>query len=514
MLLTLHRAWTICGLAIRQALTLGLHVRSEADDLDDDEQEHRVRTWWSLYSLECALNETISRPSCISDTDISTPLPINLSEDDFYPTQSFYTQGTRAISGPSSRRGSRGIKGTSIPFTLRILANFSFKERPAATYSVPIETSDKAALPLPASPLSVTPSTCFIYHTQLSIILHEIVTQLYCAATIKVNWSDVQNAISRINHRLSTWATELPEDFIVNFNTTPLPNWADPCFLPRISLAMLHANARMLLFRPCLCRFEARSESQPTEAKAFNQEAVENCVFSARRMISLISWSSTSVGQLYAIRPWWKTIHYICEALSVLFLEMAFRSQHMPGEASSILDDAQIGIKWLSMMSHQSISARKAWEIYDKLIRVVAPLNNYNLYNLPLTALMPPGYNWRRPIHSHPHFRSSTQGNRSQRPQIEQTLQSAPEGTTPWTSQLSSQRPSLEPESAQQSYSLLEVGNRLEDQEALISFVRIGNIHGHYDDDWQYIFESGGGGTPATVMAAGENVPVQWQSGY
>ncbi|KAG9228483.1 hypothetical protein BJ875DRAFT_412539, partial [Amylocarpus encephaloides] len=42
----LNRAWTICGLAIRQALTLGLHVRSEADDLEDVEKEHRVRLYF------------------------------------------------------------------------------------------------------------------------------------------------------------------------------------------------------------------------------------------------------------------------------------------------------------------------------------------------------------------------------------------------------------------------------------------------------------------------------------
>jgi hypothetical protein len=79
----LLRSWTVCGIAIRHATALGLHVRSEAKELNDTDKEFRVRLWWSLYSLERILDELTGRPSCISDRDISTPLPINVDEADF-----------------------------------------------------------------------------------------------------------------------------------------------------------------------------------------------------------------------------------------------------------------------------------------------------------------------------------------------------------------------------------------------------------------------------------------------
>jgi hypothetical protein len=105
------RAWIFCGLAIRHGLTLGLHVRSEAHGLSDVEKEHRIRLWWSLYSLECTLNELTGRPSCISDRDISTPLPLNMDEDDFHPGQALYEMVEKPErSGSSSRRGSRSLK--------------------------------------------------------------------------------------------------------------------------------------------------------------------------------------------------------------------------------------------------------------------------------------------------------------------------------------------------------------------------------------------------------------------
>ena len=59
------RAWTICGVAMRYALTLGLNIRNAAKDVSEASKEYRVRAWWSLYSLECSLNELTGRPSCI-----------------------------------------------------------------------------------------------------------------------------------------------------------------------------------------------------------------------------------------------------------------------------------------------------------------------------------------------------------------------------------------------------------------------------------------------------------------
>ena len=85
---------------------MGLHVRSEVKTLSDVDKEHRVRLWWSLYSLEVLLNELTGRPSCISDRDISTPLPINVDEKDFVPSRPLYERED-AVHSPSGRRSSK-----------------------------------------------------------------------------------------------------------------------------------------------------------------------------------------------------------------------------------------------------------------------------------------------------------------------------------------------------------------------------------------------------------------------
>ncbi|KAH6667220.1 hypothetical protein B0J14DRAFT_676967 [Halenospora varia] len=201
---------------------------------------------------------------------------------------------------------------------------------------------------MPVVELPVTSSTYFIYRTQLSIISHEIVTQLYCAATIKEKWSEVQDTIRTIARKLFTWRDSLPKEFDITFDTWTEPEWNDPYTLPRIGHAMF---------------FKLDNQSQLS--KDFEQEAVENCIHSARKMISLLSWNAKSKTKFYAIPPWWHTLHYLCEALSVLMLEMAFEAQHLANESADILADAKKGIYWLAMLSTGSIAARKAWEIFE-----------------------------------------------------------------------------------------------------------------------------------------------------
>ena len=89
-------------------------MRSEADDISDAEKEQRVRLWWSLYSLECLLNELTGRPSCISDRDISTPLPINMNEDELHPGQALYGRVEKILDTDSSgRRSSHSAKSAN-----------------------------------------------------------------------------------------------------------------------------------------------------------------------------------------------------------------------------------------------------------------------------------------------------------------------------------------------------------------------------------------------------------------
>lgn len=108
----------------------------------------------------------------------------------------------------------------------------------------------------------------------------------------------------------------------------------DPHIPQRLGLAILFHSARMILCRPCLCRFEGRILNQSTKSKDFNQQAVSTCVHSARTMISLLSWTASPIQRIYSIPPWWHTLHYLCEALSALHARNGIPSPPPPRGSS------------------------------------------------------------------------------------------------------------------------------------------------------------------------------------
>ncbi|RMZ91631.1 hypothetical protein DV736_g1127, partial [Chaetothyriales sp. CBS 134916] len=75
---TLNRrdaAYLYLGLALRMAVSLGLHQEVTDQELDSFARERRRRVWWSTYSLERLLCVTSGHPISIQDDDIDVKLP-------------------------------------------------------------------------------------------------------------------------------------------------------------------------------------------------------------------------------------------------------------------------------------------------------------------------------------------------------------------------------------------------------------------------------------------------------
>ena len=379
---------------------------------------------------------------------------------------------------------------------------------------MPIGTTQPLAYTFPVLTLPATTSTYFIYRTQLSIISYEIVTQLYCAATIKETWAEVQGAIKRIDGRLRSWRDNLPDEYTLDFDRWDEPDWRNPLVLLRMGLAMLFNSSRMILFRPCLCRFEGRMSTQSEKSMDFNQQGVQLCIHLARTMINLIGWTARNVEKLYAVTPWWHTLHYLCEALSVLMLELAYQAQHLPAEVAYMLDDAKKGIRWLIMMSEESISARKAWEIFDTLIRLVAPRINWSVYDLPTTAPVPLGYNWRpwRGIPANtafPHLQMNPQSELSEfaelDPELDRRRQVSSSSAAPWPLHTFGYQPSHT--YAPTIYGQNLVSNPMDQNRAIQMFGSIGALHGHYDEPWHHMFGASRPGVIYDIQGGGAMGP-------
>ncbi|EAW07040.1 transcription factor domain-containing protein [Aspergillus clavatus NRRL 1] len=94
-------AFLYIGLALRMAISLGLHQEVSDPDMSDAARYRRRRAWWSVYSLDRLLSVKSGNPITIQDEDIGTTWPI--PEDSSTPVPwpsvvlTYYTQLSRIL---------------------------------------------------------------------------------------------------------------------------------------------------------------------------------------------------------------------------------------------------------------------------------------------------------------------------------------------------------------------------------------------------------------------------------
>lgn len=77
-------AFLYVGMAMRMAITLGLHQESSDPDLDEVAREHRRRVWWSVYSLDRIQSVKSGNPITIHDEDVGVAFPSKMSDEPDY----------------------------------------------------------------------------------------------------------------------------------------------------------------------------------------------------------------------------------------------------------------------------------------------------------------------------------------------------------------------------------------------------------------------------------------------
>ncbi|KAJ4318077.1 hypothetical protein N0V94_004602 [Neodidymelliopsis sp. IMI 364377] len=154
------RAWTVIGIALRFAYTLGLHVRNEDPSATAAKRETLVRTWWSLYSLERTLSIVTGRPSIIVDSCCSVPLPMPVTEEQI---------------SDEMETAYRMRKGSAIS-TSQYWLNGAL---------------DPPHTPTGLGSTEANSGSYFKAAIQLSVITHSIVTSLYSATTVTKSASEI-----------------------------------------------------------------------------------------------------------------------------------------------------------------------------------------------------------------------------------------------------------------------------------------------------------------------------------
>lgn len=227
--------------------------------------------------------------------------------------------------------------------------------------------------------IPVNQSLCFLYYTDLAVITQEVVNKVYSLDCKSVPWSHMENRIGELKLRIDLWYSNLPHAFNFVHNSGGGPD----LLREKLFLAFRYYSTRITLGRPCLCQRISRQKAAANTKETFSQEMVVTTLNSSLQMLSLIP-DEADPTRLYQFSPWWCILHYLMQATTVLLLELAFGSAHMPEGVMNFLIAAKKAIRWLHAMGECSIASRRAWQLCDGNLRRIAIGLNYDVSDMPV----------------------------------------------------------------------------------------------------------------------------------
>jgi hypothetical protein len=133
-----------------------------------------------------------------------------------------------------------------------------------------------------------------------------------------------------LNFRANSWLwyENLPEELSFDGGC------ADTDPRPKVELKMYFHSVDVFLSRHCLC--EIRIENDSDRSREFNRSSARACIYAAMSMSKMLP-DYPSAHEAYQLLPWWMLLHLMAQATSVLLLELALNSQHLPNEAPQLI---------------------------------------------------------------------------------------------------------------------------------------------------------------------------------
>ncbi|PVH90500.1 hypothetical protein DM02DRAFT_437169 [Periconia macrospinosa] len=314
------RAWMTIGTSLRFALTVGLHLRNDDPSAPPSKKEDLVRTWWSLHSIESLLCTLIGRPCVISNHQCTVPLPHVLPDE---------------LASPKDQDGKN--RQSNMP------------TRNALSNKVHTDTVSQASF----LGTSVT----------MSIIVEKALSRLYSPQTSVNSWKQIQKEIDALSKELDEWAaTALPAGL------RPMQSiQKSRVRREQLLLSFQYHSAKLLIYRPCLCRLEQHIAGQSDASANFHQRTAATCVQAAQAITGLLP-DEPNLAFVYEQSPWWCIVHNIMQATAVFLLEMSFGQAHITHPDKGILESTRKLVRWLQCIGVGSAVARRAYEIIVGII--------------------------------------------------------------------------------------------------------------------------------------------------
>ncbi|PYH63984.1 Zn(II)2Cys6 transcription factor [Aspergillus vadensis CBS 113365] len=341
----INSSWRICGLSMRSAMTMGIHLQNESPGISPNSKENRCRVWWSLYTLDITLCLKTGRGPNLNTEFITAPLPQPCGDEAVWK-----------VSGPVLIRKCRGLSQLIGPLLLMIQHQQRDQNPEISSIDVTIRDRLERNEDVNGS-LALDTSRYFLSFVQLTLLMRQSIESLHAPAGSKEPWN-VRAAITiSLITKLDEWASQLlPE---LQFQDTKAQS--DAYTRQRVGLAFRSYSTKLLLLRPFLHRATRESSSELCEKLA------DSCVEAAYQMLSLFP-DCPDTSWLYETSPWWCTLHYLMQSMIVFLLKLQHEKQKGLVTTNELANCLGKSVRWLRDMSTRDPPSERAWKICKEII--------------------------------------------------------------------------------------------------------------------------------------------------
>ncbi|CAP93026.1 Pc16g03560 [Penicillium rubens Wisconsin 54-1255] len=346
-----NRAWRMCGVAMRSAVAMGIHLRSESESISYISKETRYRLWWALYSLDIQLCSMTGRPPNMSLEYCTAFLPAPHREEDFHEDHV-----SRFIADDHTRRA---LFSSFISRAFKLDGQGNNLHAEPLHHSAISEEDDVPRIASVASTAKPNASVYFLYRLSLTCIGRAALDEIHSPSTASLSWDELESTIAKNNASADDWLAELPH--IYHFEK-PSPNC--PFVRQRTSLAFQFYSIKLIILEPCLRRAIRVSFDGPCSKHC--QSMATLCMQVAGSVINLLC-DKVDVRWLYGYCPWWSIVHYIMQCSTILLVGLVGQIDLGEIQNAATVRNVKKACGWLFEMSKTDDYSKRAWGIYSRL---------------------------------------------------------------------------------------------------------------------------------------------------
>lgn len=350
------------GIAARSGVALGMNLLKKNDTLDAKSREAQTNLWWSVVRLEHLLSVMTGRISCLGDASSSAPPPT--------PMSTFSHAGTFTpdpINEPS-------LHIEDLQWSINLNKEQMESQRNFLKSIVP------------------SPSLCFFYIVDLSLITHAITNKVYATDISRAGWGRVESRISFYSKKMDCWATNLHPS--LSFEDSDQNHLPESKSSFQISLALHYYSTRIILNRPCLNRpaFDKNSGIRLARSRFSNKSALA-CLRASLAVLMLLP-DQPDLNWCYEVVQWWDLLHILTQATVILLLDISIgpaptrpEQVAVPVESTKVVvNNLKKGLSWLHCLGNTSEAARRAFKFCHSCIHRMAASKGLNLNDIPSPA--------------------------------------------------------------------------------------------------------------------------------